>query len=161
MNKYFRISWLSVIATIMAVIAVALLGSYFTQMNREWYGRLNFPSWKPPDWVIPIAWNIIFVLSAISIILVWNTRPRTNLTYLTIGAFVVNGILNVMWSALFFGNRLIFPAVIDAWLLFLSVILIMILTWPISRISSLLLIPYAGWVAFATILTRAIYQLNR
>jgi len=77
------------------------------------------------------------------------------------GAFVLNAVINVAWSALFFGNRLILPAVFDAGLLFLSVLLIMILAWPISWIASLLLIPYAGWVAFATALTWAIYQLNR
>jgi len=156
-----RISPASVIVTIAAVVGVAMFGSYFTGMNRDWYHRLAFPTWKPPDWAIPVAWNIIFVLSAVSIILIWNVRPRTGLTYWTMGAFVLNAVINVAWSALFFGNRLILPAVFDAGLLFLSVLLIMVLAWPISRIAALLLIPYAGWVAFATALTWAIYQLNR
>lgn len=158
--KKLQITWTSVAVTILAVAGVALLGSYFTGMNREWYNTLNYPSWKPPNWVIPIAWNIIFILSIISVIFVWNTHPRNQLTYIAIGACILNGILNVLWSVLFFGNKLILPAAYEAGLLFLSVIMIMILVWPISKKASLLLIPYAGWVIFATILTWELYILN-
>jgi len=161
MAGQLRISWVSVLVIVASVLAVALLGSYFTSMNRDWYDQLRKPSWQPPNWAFPIAWNIIFILAIGSITLIWNTWPRTALTYWAIAAFVLNAIINVVWSALFFGNRLILPAVYDAGLLFLSVVLVMILAWPISRIASLLLIPYAGWVAFATVLTAAIYQLNR
>lgn len=105
-------------------------------------------------------WTIIFALTALSLILIWNARPRAGLTYVILAAAVVNGILNVGWSALFFGHRLIFPAIYDSALLCLSVIFIMILAWPISKTGSLLLIPYALWTAFATFLTYAIYRLN-
>lgn len=155
-----RVSASSVIAIILAVAAVALIGSYFTSMNRDWYDGLNYPSWKPPNWVIPIAWNVIFALSIASLVLIWNTRPHTRSTQWAIGLFVLNGVINVVWSALFFGNRLILPAVIDAGALCLSVIAIMIAARPISRWASILLIPYAGWTAFATALTWAIYRLN-
>lgn len=161
MARQLRISPVSVLVTVAAVFGVAAMGSYFTSMNRDWYDQLSYPTWKPPDWAIPIAWNIIFILAIVAIVLIWNARPRTTWTYLTIAAFALNGIINVSWSALFFGNRLILPAVIDAGMLFLSVLLIIGLAWRISRIGALLLIPYAGWVAFATALTWAIYQLNR
>lgn len=161
MARELRVSAASVVVVIAAVVGVALLGSGYTSMSRDWYERLNFPAWHPPDWAFPIAWSTIFTLSIISVILIWNTHPRTALTYVVMGAFVLNGVLNVAWSVLFFGNRLILPAVYDAALLFLSVVLIMILAWRISRVASLLLLPYAGWVAFATALTWAIYQLNR
>lgn len=160
MARYLRVTAVSVIVIILAVVAVALIGSYFTSMNRDWYERLNVPPWDPPDWAFPIAWNIIFALSIVSLILIWNTRPHTRLTYWVIGLAVLNGVLNVLWSALFFGNRLILPAVIDAGLLCLSVIAIIIAAWPISRWASILLIPYAAWTAFATVLTWAIWRLN-
>ena len=160
MAGQLRISWISVLVIVAAVACVALLGGYFTSMNREWYDQLARPLWQPPNWAFPIAWNTIFILAIISIILIWNTHPRTTLAYWTIAAFILNGILNVAWSALFFGNRLIYPAIFDAGLICLSVVVIMILAWPISRIASLLLLPYAGWTAFATYLTYVIYRLN-
>ncbi len=129
-------------------------------MNREWYDRLVKPPWQPPNWVFGPVWTAIFILSAISAILIWNTRPRTGFTYWIMAAFILNGVLNAAWSALFFGNKLICPAIFDAGLICLSVIVIMILAWPISRLASLLLIPYAAWTAFATYLTWAIHRLN-
>lgn len=142
------------------VILVALLGSHFSVMNRDWYEALNKPSFQPPNWVFGVVWTALFVLFAVSLILIWNTRPHTSLHYSIIVAAALNGILNVAWSALFFGNKLIFPAIYDALLLCLSVIFLMIAAWPISRIGSLLLIPYALWTAFATFLTLTIYRLN-
>ena len=107
-----------------------------------------------------VVWTALFILFAISLIVIWNTQPHAKLHYVIMAAAVLNGILNVAWSALFFGNKLIFPAIYDALLLFLSVLLIMILAWPISRLAGLLLIPYALWTAFATYLTAVIYRLN-
>lgn len=161
MNKFLKVTPLSVVSAIAGVVIVALVGSYFSSMNRDWYARLNTPSWQPPSWAFPVAWNIIFILCIVSIILVWNTRPQTGRIYWTIALFALNGVLNVLWSALFFGNRMILPAVYDAGALCLSVIAIMIFAWPISRVGALLLVPYAAWTAFATALTATIYRLNR
>ena len=142
------------------VILVALVGSHFSVMNRDWYDALSKPSWQPPNWAFGVVWTVLFILFAVSLILVWNTRPHTALHYAIMAAAVLNGILNVAWSALFFGNKLIFPAAYEAMLLFLSVILVMLLAWPISRPAGLLLIPYAVWTAFASFLTLTIYRLN-
>jgi benzodiazapine receptor len=160
MATQLRISVASVVVVIGAVVAVGLIGSHFSAMNREWYEHLVKPSYQPPGWVFGAVWTTLFILGAISAILIWNTRPQTGLTYLVMSLFVVNGILNVVWSALFFGNRLIYPAVFEAGVLCVSVAAIIVLAWPISRAGSLLLIPYALWTAFATYLTSTIYRLN-
>ena len=160
MEKHLKVTATSATVIVLAVVAVAIVGGHFSAMNREWYDRLVKPPWQPPNWAFPIAWNTIFILAIISIILIWNTHPRTALTYWTIAAFILNGILNVAWSALFFGSKLIYPAIFDAGLICLSVVVITILAWPISRVAGLLLLPYAGWTAFATYLTAVIYRLN-
>lgn len=160
MSGQLKVTAASVIVIVLAVIAVALIGSHFSAMNRDWYDGLNKPPFQPPNWVFGAVWTVLFILAAISAILIWNTRPQTGLTYLVMALFVVNGILNVVWSALFFGNRMIYPAVFEAGVLCVSVIAIIIVAWPISRAGSLLLIPYALWTAFATYLTAVIHQLN-
>ncbi len=160
MAKELRITTLSVVVIIAAVALVALLGGHYSVMNRDWYDALTKPSWQPPNWVFPVVWNTIFILSAISLILIWNTRPRSGMTYVIMGAAVLNGILNIGWSWLFFGHKLIMPAAYDALLLWLSVLFILTLAWPISRVASILLIPYALWTAFATSLTSVINKLN-
>jgi benzodiazapine receptor len=160
MAGHLKVSAISVIMIVTGVIAVAAIGGHFSAMNRDWYGMLRKPSWQPPNWAFGVAWTLIFALLAVSLTLIWNTRPVTGLHYVIIAAAVLNGILNVAWSALFFGNKQIVPAIYDALLLCLSVILLMILAWPINRLASLLLIPYALWTAFATYLTSVISKLN-
>lgn len=160
MERQLKVTAASATVIVLAVVAVAIVGGHFSSMNRDWYDALNKPAWQPPNWVFGPVWTAIFILSAISAILIWNTRPRTGLTYWIIAAFILNGILNVAWSALFFGSKLIYPAIFDAGLICLSVVVIMILAWPISRLASLLLVPYAGWAAFATYLTAVIHRLN-
>ena len=160
MGDHLKASAISVIVIVIGVIAVAAIGSYYSSMNRDWYEALRKPAWQPPNRLFGPVWTLIFALLAVSLTLIWNARPITGLHYVIIATAVLNGILNIAWSALFFGNKLIFPAIYDSLLLCLSVILIMILAWPISRLASLLLIPYALWTAFATYLTSIIYKLN-
>ena len=142
------------------VVLVGVVGSHYSVMNRDWYEALNKPSFQPPNWAFGVVWTALFILFAISLILIWNTQPHTKLHYVIMAAAVLNGILNVAWSALFFGNKLIFLAIYDAALLCLSVIFLVIAAWPVSRLAGLLLIPYAAWTAFATLLTLTIYRLN-
>ena len=142
------------------VILVAVVGSHYSVMNRDWYEALNKPSFQPPNWTFGVVWTALFILFAISLVLIWNTQPHTKLHYVIMAAAVLNGILNVAWSALFFGNKLIFLAIYDAALLSLSVIFLVIAAWPVSRLAGLLLLPYALWTAFATYLTWTIHRLN-
>ena len=160
MERHLKVWALSAVIIVLGVIAVAAIGGHFSVMNREWYEALRKPVWQPPNWLFGPVWTLIFILTAISLILIWNTEPRSGLTCVIMAAAVLNGVLNIAWSALFFGNKLIFPAIYDALLLCLTVIFIMVAAWPVSRLASLLLIPYALWTAFATYLTSTIYRLN-
>jgi tryptophan-rich sensory protein len=156
-----KISWLSVLVIIALVIVVAVVGRHFSSMNRDWYEQLNKPPLQPPDWAFPVAWNLIFLLSTISLILIWNSQPRTRLTYAIMVIAVINGLMNISWSWLFFSKQLILPAIYDAGLICLSVIAIIIIAWRISKVASLLFLPYAAWTLFATYLTWAIYTVNK
>jgi len=79
---------------------------------------------------------------------------------LIMAAFILNAMLNVGWSWLFFSLHLIGWAAWEAILLEASVIVLIVLIRPISRVAAGLLVPYAAWVAFATVLTFIIWQLN-
>jgi len=158
--KHIDVTISSIFVIVGAVVFVALVGGYFSSMNRDWYDTLRKPSWQPPNWAFPVAWNTIFVLCIASLILLWNTRPHTALTTALVWIFVFNGVANILWSALFFGSKLIFPAIFDAGILCLSTILIIVLGWYVNWVGAMLLIPYAAWTAFATYLTAVIYRLN-
>ena len=77
-----------------------------------------------------------------------------------IGLFCANGVLNVVWSPLFFRLRRPDWALMEVPLLWLSILALMFLLAPISRTASLLLVPYLLWVSFAAVLNLTIVRLN-
>lgn len=153
----------------LAVIAVALAGSGFTSLGMaelgdgsgaSWYSNVIKPSWTPPGPVIGAVWTVLFILGAISALLAYNAAKQGARRAWIVGAFIANALLNVSWSYLFFYKHLVGTAAIEAGILGCSVVALIILIWPVSRIASALLIPYAVWVFFATYLTYAIWTLN-
>lgn len=145
----------------LVTLGVAWLGNWLTSGGMEWYKTIKLPAWTPPGSVIGFAWTIIFILSTISALIVWNKFSHDKRFAWIIGLFLINAGLNVFWSFLFFNQHLIGWAVIEAGLLGLSVIGLIILIGPISRLAAWLLVPYAAWVAFATYLTYIIWALNK
>jgi len=143
------------------VLAVAWLGGQLTGSGMDWYRTIKLPSFTPPGSIIGLVWTIIFILSAISAIIFWNKTTTDNRFYWIIAIFIANAILNIAWSYLFFNQHLLGLATIEAAILDLSVIALILLLWPISKISAGLLVPYAGWAAFATYLTYLVWSLNK
>jgi translocator protein len=153
-------------------ICVALVGSLLTKLGISWYNStLVQPALTPPNFIFPIAWNIIFIMATMSALIVWNSenfekkclwifKRKTKDFNLIIGLFVANAILNVTWILLFFSLELILPAFIEMIALEATTLLLMIQTWKHSKTASLLLLPYLLWVGFATILTYQILMLN-
>ena len=151
--------WLPVIIAGAAAIVVAALGASMTEIG-AWYQSLKKPDWQPPDWAFGPAWTLIFALAAISGITAWRNAPDDASREWIIGMFAVNGILNVVWSALFFKFQRPDLALIEAIFLWLSVLVPAIVFWRYSRTASLLLVPYLLWVAFAMALNFEVVRLN-
>lgn len=145
------------------VLAVSLIGGYITGGNMDWYNTLNLPSFTPPGSFIGMVWTFIFIFFAISILL-FSNNPKTDRKSLffriVVVLFVLNGVLNVAWSYLFFGLHLIFWSVIEMLFLNLINLVLILMLWKEHRASSVLIIPYFVWVAFATYLAYSIYLLN-
>ncbi|MFA6397630.1 MAG: TspO/MBR family protein [Candidatus Paceibacterota bacterium] len=158
-TKKFRANYILIPAF---TIFIALLGSYITKSEMSWYQGINIPSWAPSGMLIGIVWTIIFILTAKSALIVWNSKyPKIKRVGIVMSMFLINAMLNVWWSTLFFGQHMIGLAIFDSILLGLSVLILIILIWPIRRSASLLLVPYLAWVSFATYLNYLIFILNK
>lgn len=155
-------------------IFVALLGSYFSTGGMSWYDTtLIKPELTPPKWLFPVAWNLIFLFTTISALIVWNkgkektqflwvltNEKESNKYWLIVWLFIANAVLNVLWSFFFFELQLIEIAFVEMLFLEATLLVLIPLIWHISKTASLLLLPYALWVAFATYLTFQIVRLN-
>ena len=148
-----------VVAVLWGVI-VAGAGAFLTELS-PWYYTLRRPSWQPPDWLFGPAWTVILGLASLSLFLALRQSQDRDGRVLILGLFVLNGVLNVLWSPLFFKLRRPDWALAEVPLLWLSILLPMVLLWPFSWIGSLLLLPYLAWVSFAAILNLTIVRLNR
>lgn len=142
-------------------VATAALGSFFTNIGMPWYDAdLIKPALTPPSLAFPIAWTTIFILTTISVLIIWNKSKRDKVFGWLIALFILNAFLNAAWCLLFFTLRDIQGALIEMILLEGTTIGIMAVTWKKSKLASLLLAPYLVWVGFATYLTYMILSLN-
>jgi benzodiazapine receptor len=153
-------AWLPIVTAALAAAMLGVLGALVTDLS-PWYYNLRKPAWQPPDWLFGPAWTLIFGLAAFAGILAWRGAWGRPDHARIIVLFAINAALNVGWSALFF--RLHRPdwALLEVGFLWLSIAVLMVALWPMSRTASYLLVPYLAWVSFATILNFAIVQLNR
>ena len=145
-----------VIAVVWGIV-VAGAGAFLTDLT-PWYRALRRPSWQPPDWLFGPAWTLILGLASYSLYLgLRDSQDRL----LVVGLFVLNGVLNVLWSPLFFRLRRPDWALVEVPFLWLSILAPIVLLAPVSRLAGLLLLPYLAWVSFATVLNITIVRLNR
>ncbi|MBN2082554.1 tryptophan-rich sensory protein [bacterium] len=147
-----------VIAAVVA--AVATIGGMLTDSGMDWYRTLNLPAFTPPGGVIGMVWTAIFIMSALAVMLIWRARSAYANFSLIIWLLVGNGVLNVMWSWVFFVRHELGWAIVEMTVLNLTNLALIILNWHRQRVAALLFLPYFGWVCFATGLAVAIWRLN-
>ena len=138
---------------------VGLTASYFqSEALSQWYPLLNRSSLTPPNIVFPIVWSILYLLMGISSGLVTGTDYTDRRFIITI--FIIQLILNFMWSMLFFYMHNPLWGLIDIIVLDLLVLLYIIITYRNHRTASYLFIPYMVWLIMATYLNGYIYLHN-
>ena len=143
---------------ILLSLLVGGLGGAATEIG-PWYFQLQKPSWQPPDWLFGPAWTTIYVLTSIAGVKAWRRADEVQRRYF-LGALLLNLVLNLLWSLIFFTSQRPDIALLEVVPLWLSILLMVLLVRGYSPVSSLLMLPYLGWVAFATYLNWTIVKLN-
>ncbi|TLU87468.1 MAG: tryptophan-rich sensory protein [Chlorobium sp.] len=140
----------------------AYAGSTFTPVpGSEWYySVLHKPSWNPPDWLFPPAWSLLFLLMGIALALVVEQRGTKKETTGALVVFGVQLLLNLGWSAAFFGLHSPLLALGVIVLLWCAIVLTIVKFRAVVPLAGYLLIPYILWVSFASVLNFTIWQLN-
>jgi len=154
MNK-----WIKLIISLLICLAAGFIGSFFTTPYiPTWYESLNFPTFRPPNWLFGPVWTMLFILMGISLYLV--TEKGINKVISQLAVFGIQLILNVLWSFLFFAYQSPFYAFIEIIILWFAILFTITRFYRVSKKSSMLLIPYIAWVSFATILNYYVWILN-
>lgn len=151
--------WRPLTAAFVISMATATLGSSFTELG-PWYQGLRQPPWKPPDFAFGIIWSIIFFNAALSGALAWSAAQGHRSKSWLLVLFLGNAVLNVMWSWLYFSLQRPDWAMFQWVFLWISVLLLVVGLWRISRFAATLNLPYLVWVSAAGLLNWATVTLN-
>jgi tryptophan-rich sensory protein len=145
---------------VLVCLAVSALGGWVTAGSvATWYPTLAKPTFNPPSWVFAPVWSLLYLMIALAGWRVWRRRSLGG-SRRAMTAYGLQLALNLAWSVIFFGGRMIGAALAEIVVLLAAILVTATLFWRIDRVAAMLLLPYAAWVAFATLLNAALWRLN-
>ena len=139
--------------------AAAAIGAVASRGAPDFYASLVRPDWSPPASVFGPVWTMLYALMAIAAWLVWRegdfARNRAALAL-----FVMQLLVNALWSWLFFAwhrGALAFADIVLLWVLIVATVAAF---WRIKPLAGALLLPYLAWVSFAAALNFSVWRMN-
>lgn len=143
-------------------LAVGALAGIATSAGvASWYPTLVKPSFNPPAWVFGPVWTVLYVMMGVAAFLVWRRGLAAPGIRAALAMFLVQLVLNGLWSLVFFGLRRPGWALVEIVLLWLAIGGTVWLFRRVSTAAAMLLLPYWAWVSFAAVLNASIWWLNR
>lgn len=133
----------------------AILGGKMNEFN-----TINKPAWTPPPIAFPIVWTSLYILMGASSYLICVNKTDPKFKKKAFFAYLIQLILNVLWTPIFFRFKNYYLAFIWILLLIVSVIIMMIKFYKIKPLAAIIQIPYIIWLVVAAILNYNILILN-
>jgi translocator protein len=154
--------WFVLGGLLLATYGVAALGSLATTSGVDgWYAAADKPFFTPPNWLFGPVWTALYGLVAVAAWLVWVHRDRNrNETSRGLRWWWVQLALNLAWTPVFFALQLLWPALVVILALDVAVAVTAVTFRRVDRLAATLLLPYLGWIAFATALNAGVAALN-
>ena len=153
---------LKIIAMVVLCFAVSGLGALGSKPSVSgWYNELIKPALTPPSIAFGIVWPILYTLMGIAAGMIWMKGLSETPAKIAFVLFLVQLVLNAIWTPLFFGRQAVGLALIDIIVLWLVIVLTVISFAKQSTLASALLWPYLLWVSFAVYLNAGFWHLNR
>jgi len=121
-----------------------------------WYEALVKPSFNPPNWLFGPVWTVLYMLIAVAGWRIWQ-RERSGAA---VKLWWVQLVLNFLWSPVFFSMHYVGLALAIVLALLAAILAFITAAWNLDRISAWIFVPYAAWVAFASLLNASIWFLN-
>lgn len=155
------------ITKIIVTVAICLAVGYFSGIETrsailDWYPTLLKPSFNPPNWVFAPVWTLLYIMMGVAAGLVWDRFSfDKGAVKKALVFFIVQLVLNAIWSYLFFGLHNPMLAGLEIILLWLMIYETYFQFTKINKVAGYLLVPYLVWVAFAAVLNASIWWLNR
>ena len=161
LNMRIRDIW-KLVVSIIACLAAGAIGSIFTrQAIPTWYATLEKPAFNPPNWLFAPVWTLLYLLMGVAAFLVWRKGLENRQVRIALIVFLVQLVLNALWSVAFFGLESPLFGVVVIAALWVAILFTVLKFYRISLAASVLMWPYLLWVTFAAVLNSSIWLLNR
>jgi tryptophan-rich sensory protein len=155
------VDFLKLAAAVIICLAIGGIGGFATGPAIDsWYVTIQKPDFTPPNWLFGPVWTMLYFLMGISAYLVWEKGFENKKVKQALYVFGIQLSLNLLWSFLFFGFQMPGVAFFEIVALWLAILLTIIYFYRISKPAAYLLVPYLGWVSFASVLNFSIWVLN-
>jgi tryptophan-rich sensory protein len=105
------------------------------------------------------VWILLYVAMGIALAVVLRAEGGQRRRAAVL-AFAIQLILNLAWTLVFFGLREVGLAAVIIAALWVAIVATMDAFSRISLAAGLLILPYLGWVSFASVLNAAVWRLN-
>ncbi|HZZ37665.1 MAG TPA: TspO/MBR family protein [Acidobacteriaceae bacterium] len=155
-------SWFGLLGFGAAVAAAGYIGARYSPRDlrtKLWYKRLDKPSWNPPEYVFPIVWTALYSLVAVSGWRTWQQASSPERTR-ALRLWAMQLATNAEWTRLFFGQHQPKQSLLDVIALEAQILGYIASAKEVDRGAAACFIPYAVWVAFATVLNAEIVRRN-
>jgi translocator protein len=139
---------------------VALAANVITPSDRQWFKRLQRPSWLTFEAAIPIIWTVIFICGAWSAYIIWERNPGTNATWVMMALYLLLEIVTIAYTPVMFRLRSLKVGTIIGGAGFIISALLMLAVLGFSGWAALLLVPYLLWSPIGTYTTWKMMSLN-
>ncbi len=149
---------IKILVTIVFIVACVALGALSGASNvpGEWYQSLDKPFFNPPGWIFAPVWTVLYVMIGVALSAIWFEEDNRRLLVL----FAIQAALNLLWSPAFFGLHSPVLGLVIIVPLLVTILMFIAAGWQKNRTAAWLFVPYALWVAFATVLNLSIVLLN-
>ena len=137
-----------------ASVAAGITGWMFKPGT--WYEGLVKPDWRPKNWMFPVAWTTIYLLSSLAAARV-AVQPGNAFA---MGFWALQIALNTLWTPTFFGARRMGLSVVVMGALCFAVLGMLWTFWRLDGWAFLLILPYAGWLSLAAPLNWRVWRDN-
>jgi benzodiazapine receptor len=152
---------IKLVVSIVACQCAGAIGSIFTTPAiPTWYAALEKPFFNPPNWLFAPAWITLYLLMGIAAFLVWRKGLGQRGVKAALVVFLVQLVLNALWSVVFFGLKSPLWGVVVILALWVAILLTILRFFKLSTAAGALLLPYILWVSFASVLNVSIWVLN-
>jgi tryptophan-rich sensory protein len=147
-----------------AIVAPALVslsdGPTRSLSTMVWYALLRKPRFNPPNVVFPIVWTALDGVLAVGAYRLAR-RPSTPQRNRALGLFAANVAMISGWSKLFFGRHNLGAAAVGSAAIAATAAAYVAAARPVDKPAAATAVPLVAWVAFATVLSTAVWKMNR